>query len=1131
MLLRVPQGYTELVTFCLPSRRPRVGGAAGGWGADPRRNSANRRRSSTFRSNSLSISDIALPADGNSSDLSPSAITAAASTVPHRRSSTAQRQTLFGREAERTVLRRAVHSLARSPDESGGCVLVIDGGPGIGKSHLVADLQGYCADYSSGEISEAACLAAENTDANDENDSVSSDSVEDEDTAVAAAAAAAAEPEPTTKVHVLATEGTPHESDVFAVIRPILLGALRIYHGLLSEEHVPRSCLASMVPDDAPWSNSAVRALLDDGEPENEVVDNERVVLAVEVAVALLRTVFAVHKCVVTIDDLHHVGPATWDILECLTSEAQPSAMFAFVTRPLAVWSSHHSEDGPRDSSSPVKSGMSRWKGMVELPWTLTMSLGPIDEAATAAMVGDWFHCDPSKILAPAARIHERCGGNPLFIKLVLSNNSTEGALASRDDEEIFEDESLSFEKLPTSISEIVLTQLDRLTIAEQIVVKTACALGRRFERSVLQALYGGSAVDLDLALASLAAHHYFDHVENMANDVRFAFNSSAVSEVIYSLMLTEQRERFHVQIGEFYERACARRLSAGVAVGGTGLLQQLAYHFSRSGDPDKAVRYLVSAGHDAVARGQYKEAETQYRDALSRLPSELGASLIPKEAQKRSGVRRHSSVTKIARSQSGSADGSPDNGTSDANMAAHLMVSIAEIYCRFDIAPPDGVSPIELLLRARAVLVTHCDLPQTRTLAHAVQSLAWAEARYTLDSDARAAEIERRFEEALQLREDRGSLSDVGDSMNGIGCFIHMRGGKLSLTERNSTGETRGELFARARVALERSVELRRQGDGWSPELAQSWCSLGMLLIDVDDDARTVRLGQEEHLSVDALERSEWRTLKAELARDFGTPNASGTARMLAARVAYARAAMIAKSSAASSDLVVLCAKTLSTPVLEELGWEALRDELEKHGVRNVEGTARMLAARLVRAVQPKGENSVETEQAIDDLESLGWIALHEELTERGLHARGTTRELAVRLASANHSATYADVLDHASVVSVGSSSSSDDEEEDGEAGDCVADIDRSGGTNGQNTNQAPYEAAIRALDQAALLYATTLGALCSTQVSVVVLLLLLTLNILLARMYIAATQAHFIHGLHMRSMGLRARMRAWGG
>ena len=74
---------------------------------------------------------------------------------------------------------------------------------------------------------------------------------------------------------------------------------------------------------------------------------------------------------------------------------------------------------------------------------------------------------------------------------------------------------------LPPGLADIVLSQLDRLSLSEQLVVKMACALGRRFERSVLQALYPGGAAELDEALAELTHHHYVTCIERLPNDAR----------------------------------------------------------------------------------------------------------------------------------------------------------------------------------------------------------------------------------------------------------------------------------------------------------------------------------------------------------------------------------------------------------------------------------------------------------------------------------------------------------------------------------------------------------------------------------------------------------------------------------
>ena len=98
--------------------------------------------------------------------------------------------------------------------------------------------------------------------------------------------------------------------------------------------------------------------------------------------------------------------------------------------------------------------------------------------------------------------------------------------------------------------------------LRDTLALRAMCALC-----AVLQALYPGGAAELDEALAALCRRHYVARTERLVNDTRYAFHSTAVAEVIYSLMLTAQRERLHTQIGELYERACARRVSNGLSV------------------------------------------------------------------------------------------------------------------------------------------------------------------------------------------------------------------------------------------------------------------------------------------------------------------------------------------------------------------------------------------------------------------------------------------------------------------------------------------------------------------------------------------------------------------------------------
>ena len=271
-----------------------------------------------------------------------------------------------------------------------------------------------------------------------------------------------------------------------------------------------------------------------------------RSALEVQLIVALLRAVFAARRCVVLIDDWHNATPGpTWDVLAGLTGAAaeQPAALFIIASRPLSTWA--------RAGGGAARRAFQQLRASA---WTSSLDLAPLAESATALLVQEALSDaapEGRAIVASAAQthaIHVRCGGNPLFASLIMmqlvapSNDSPrDNGATSSVNAEVVEtrlqrlcegvsgsgrDDAATGVRvrgslLPPGLADIVLSQLDRLSLSEQLVVKMACSLGRRFERSVLQALYPGGAAELDEALVELTHHHYVTCVERLPNDAR----------------------------------------------------------------------------------------------------------------------------------------------------------------------------------------------------------------------------------------------------------------------------------------------------------------------------------------------------------------------------------------------------------------------------------------------------------------------------------------------------------------------------------------------------------------------------------------------------------------------------------
>ena len=230
-----------------------------------------------------------------------------------------------------------------------------------------------------------------------------------------------------------------------------------------------------------------------------------------------------------------------------------------------------------------------------------------------------------------------------------------------------------------------MLAQLDRQALSEQILVKTACVLGSSrvgetqaaFERSRLQALFSGSVGALDGALLSLERWHTIEVVENCPNDVRYRFHATAVGDVIYGLMLKAQRERIHMQVGESYERECARRRSAGLALAGTAavraaraslwLLRGAARQGGEVPRRGRATRTARAARYEAAER-RFTEALALHEKNFAAMARQVLELLMPP----------------VGDTADGAADGAAEsaaNRQATRLFCAHILHSLAESY------------------------------------------------------------------------------------------------------------------------------------------------------------------------------------------------------------------------------------------------------------------------------------------------------------------------------------------------------------------------------------------------------------------------------------------------------------------
>jgi class 3 adenylate cyclase len=282
---------------------------------------------------------------------------------------------------------------------------------------------------------------------------------------------------------------------------------------------------------------------------------------------ALLVAEAARRPLVVLVEDLHWIDQTSQDFLAEFTRELPSVPVLLLVTY--------------RPGYSPSWIGRSV---------ASQLALRPLSPAAGEHIVTSILGGDPAAAPAIAARGE----GNPFFLE--------ELARAARDQFGAVADGSV-----PTTVQEVLAARIDRLSADPKAALQLAAVLGREFSLDLAGEVWDGRA-PLEARLEELKGLEFLRERHGAAERV-FVFKHALTREVAYDGMLQARRRDLHGRAGAALEHADASRFEHS---------ELLAYHYSRSAEPERAIPHLAAAGDRARDRYANEEAIALYRQAIT---------------------------------------------------------------------------------------------------------------------------------------------------------------------------------------------------------------------------------------------------------------------------------------------------------------------------------------------------------------------------------------------------------------------------------------------------------------------------------------------------------------------------------
>jgi class 3 adenylate cyclase len=280
------------------------------------------------------------------------------------------------------------------------------------------------------------------------------------------------------------------------------------------------------------------------------------------------------------IEDLHWLDPSSEELLRQLALAARSFPLMLVMTSRLPL------------------AGSNLELGRVREIFLKALSAEDI-HALVDAQVEPYPACDRLRRTVAA-----RSEGNPFFVEELVRAFRERGDLVL--DRGAYELREGAEGVIPSTISALISSRIDRLPASARELLADAAVLGKQFPLAHLRPLLSPDRFEEDLALVERRG--FLDRqAEGPVSSL--TFRHVLTEEVAYGALLQSERQTRHRRAAEVLERLYRGRTEE--------VSDQLAHHWAHSDRRVQALPYLLTAADGAVAVGANQEAIGHLQAAL----------------------------------------------------------------------------------------------------------------------------------------------------------------------------------------------------------------------------------------------------------------------------------------------------------------------------------------------------------------------------------------------------------------------------------------------------------------------------------------------------------------------------------